>query len=152
MTYYDQRRAQGAMRDYLREMQPNLFITHNFFGMHKAVSQISKMTLFYSSMQRKAWGRGKEMKSTGFIPTAYGFREHPHSNPHYHVIAKLPKEMVREIEQHGRERWKRIARGGQLWVEPINSGDTRSVAYSTYDYWTINSLEDMFVYSGANAL
>lgn len=143
----DYRHMQAELRDDLIAHGPNLMITHNFGGIYKACTQMDRMKLFYCAIQAATFGRNWAGQFDRLWPKAYGFREHPNSNPHYHVLMKACPGLAAALTDDGPPLWLKQAPRGQLHVRPIRPGKLNPIIYCTKHLTHRQAWEDMFVYS-----
>ena len=115
-------RMRAAMRAELVAMAPNLMITHNFGGIYKADTACKKMRSFYTAVQSHTFGRDWAAQFDRPWPVAYGFREHPTTNPHYHVLARVCPVLAGAIKKDGPAIWLKKVPHGQLNVRVIRPG------------------------------
>src|SRR5579872_6253988 len=106
-----------AYRNQLLELKPNVMVTHNFWGLYGAQAAQNRMRQFYNAIQRKVSGRDWAKQMDRPWPIAFGFREHPDSNPHYHVLVRACPELTAGLLGFGPQLWSLQARHGQLDVQ-----------------------------------
>jgi hypothetical protein len=147
MNKLDYPKMQTAMRDSLEALGPNLMITHNFGGIFKPQTAISRMGWFYSAVQAQLFGRDWAAQFDRPWPIAYGFLEHPNSNPHYHVLARVCPPLRTAIWNAGEELWRKKVPRGQLDVRLIAPGNKARIIYCTKHLTHAGAFDDMFVYS-----
>jgi len=144
-------RMRDAMRDTLAELKPTLMVTHNFLGRYKAETACQRMRQFYCSIQDHQFGRDWAKQFDRSWPVAYGFRQHPNTNPHYHVIVRACPELTVAIAADGPAIWDKLARHGQLDVRRILPGKLDRIIYSTRDLTHDQAWGDMFIYNDTRA-
>ena len=142
---------QDAMRDTLAELKPTLLVTHNFWGHYKAETACQRMRQFYCSIQDHQFGRDWSKQFDRPWPVAYGFREHPHSNPHYHVLVRACPDLTAAIAADGPAIWDKMARYGQLYVQHVTDCKLDPIIYCTKDLTHDQAWGDMFIYSDTRA-
>jgi len=142
-------------RDHLRlhlllDIEPTHFITFNFGWKVRAINAERKLSTFFSALQRKVYGRNWAARTDYPWPVAYGFFEHPDSNPHYHVLARLEPEMSKAASACGKDLWLKRAPRGQLHLRAVDSLP-RDISYCTKRYMSDGSYEAVFIYSDTRA-
>jgi hypothetical protein len=105
------------------------------------------MKLFYCAIQEKIFGRHWAGQFDRPWPVAYGCLEHPHSNPHYHVLVKACPTLTAAIVQDGSGLWLKEVPRGQLDVLPIAPGKLDPIIYCTKHLTHAQAWDDMFVYN-----
>ena len=140
-------RMQAAMRTELVAIAPNLMITHNFGGMYKAETAKKRMLSFYTAVQSHVFGRRWATQYDRPWPVAYGCREHPTTNPHYHVLARACPLLTGAIENDGSGLWLTKVPHGQLDVRAIDPGELGPIIYCTKHLTHAQTFDDMFVYN-----
>ena len=83
--------------------------TFNFGYCTGSIAAQSYMTKFFNVAQREVYGRDWAKQYDRVWPIAYGYFEHPDTNPHYHVLAKVDRPLADWIEHMVRPRGKNIA-------------------------------------------
>lgn len=151
MSKYDNLKIQNAYRQVLEKLQPNLMVTHNFGGQYKAETQCSRITQFYNAIQRKAFGRDWAKQFDRPWPRAIGFREHPDTNAHYHVLVSACPALVTAIFAYGPGQWMKLARRGQLDVKQIGPGKLDPLIYCTKSATHQQAIGDVFLYTDSRA-
>jgi hypothetical protein len=143
--------AAKRMRDQLRlhlarDVKPTHFLTFNFGWKANFKDADKKMAAFFNALQRKIYGRDWAARKAPSWPTAYGFLEHPHSNPHFHVLARLDHSIGLSVGDLGPLLWLKLVRSGQLDVQVIDK-PFGVICYCTKRYMSDDAYSAMFVYS-----
>jgi len=147
MNKLDYLRMRSELRAYLIARAPNLRIDHNFGGLYQAATACDRMRWFYCAIQEKTFGRNWAKQYDRPWPVAYGSREHPNSNPHYHLVVNACPILTAAIIKEGPELWLEKVPHGQLYVQHIAPGDDGPVIYRTKHLTHAQAWEDLFVYS-----
>lgn len=146
MNSNEARRARAHWLCMLKELTPNYFLTFNFGYAVRSIDADKPMRAFFCALQREAFGRDWASQFSRDWPVAVGFLEHPDTNPHYHVLARISAELASVLESDGQRLWKRIRRRGQLHIEEIRNPD-RVHSYCTKRLATRQRFDDVFVFS-----
>lgn len=129
----------------LQELVPTTFLTFNFGYKIGPISAQKSMTTFFNVMQRRVYGRKWFLQDHPW-PVAYGFFEHPNTNPHYHVLARLEPELMEWAGMHGHAKWQKLQKRGQLDVQEIYAPDG-IWSYCTKRLASQKTFEDVWVYT-----
>ena len=146
MTMRERLRLCDAMRDGLHALQPNYMITLTFGYLIKPVNARPLMTRFFNVIQREAFGRKWASQRDRDWPVAHDFFEHPHSNPHFHVLARVDQILGERLENGVAQLWTDITRRGQLHVQRIKNLEAE-VIYCTKDLYRPGYYEETFLYA-----
>jgi hypothetical protein len=135
----------------LKEMAPNVSYTFNFGYLIRPDKAQTCMKTFMNAVQDKVYGRDWAKQTNREWPYAMGFFEHPDTNPHYHVLARLDQKLVRYIETQGNDIWRNIARRGQLDVKDVYAPDG-IWSYVTKRLAEHETFDDVWVYKDTRAI
>jgi hypothetical protein len=142
MRNSDTERLRAHWISVLEGLAPNYFLTFNFgYKIHVEIAE-APVIRFCNMIQRRAYGRDWAAQFNREWPVAYGFFEHPETNPHWHVLTRLDGKLADVMETEGTDIWLEIQRRGQLHVEEIESPH-RSRSYCLKD----RNFEHVFIYS-----
>jgi hypothetical protein len=130
----------------IRQSRPNASMTFNFGYRVRPENGQKAMKTFYNVMQRSVYGRDWAKQKDRAWPVAFGFFEHPDTNPHYHVLANLDRNLLEAFEMEGEHFWQSIVRRGQFEFEAIyelegvlNYFTKRLAQFRTFgDLWIYN--------------
>jgi len=140
MNNLDKSTIRGALCADLIKREPNYVITFNFGYPIKSVPACNAMNRFFDEL-RNAYPDAMDNSS------AFGFLEHPLTNPHYHTLVNLPPSLAKLTKRTGTDRWKKIMPRGQFHILSIKY-PKRAISYCTKNVYCAKSLEEMFVYGG----
>jgi len=146
MNSSEARELRTAWIQTIERQAPNYFLTFCFGYQIRSLNADRYMRKFFNALQRKAHGHDWASQFDRGWPIAFGFFEHPDTNPHYHVLARVDPEIGDVLELYGAEIWKKIAPRGQLHVEEVNSPH-KVRSYATKRLASRQRFDDVFVYS-----
>lgn len=136
-------------QEYIRlvsSFSPTHFITFNFGYRVKDMDSREPMRKFFNRLQSATYGRKWSKRLDYTFPLAFGFFEHPDSNPHFHVLATLDERLSRTILLYGDDIWRDLVTRGQLDSGPIRD-PVHSVTYATKRLATQLRFDEVFIYS-----
>jgi hypothetical protein len=139
--------TKDELRAWLEARDPDLFLTFNFGYAVKQLDGERQMKHFFNATQGNAYGRNWAKRPPEARIDAVGIWEHPErwSNPHCHVGANIPEELINGLIVEGPELWQAISPRGQLDLSPVRR--SKKVArYIAKDVHCRDHLDRLFVY------
>lgn len=152
MFQYNAREYQNGMRQILRNLKGNCFLTFNFNAEVSHVLAQRKMGDFFNKLQREVFGSRWNKQFNREWPTFVGFRERCEQYrkgragwPHYHGVGRFDDAFLMGALRDGPLLWKDIVPGGQLWPERAENKEG-VLRYSTKRMWNDEACESIFMY------
>lgn len=147
MNSENAKQARKELRHHLaNDIKPTHFLTFNFGWRPNFKDADKKMVAFFNALQRKVYGRDWAARKDPPWPIAYGFLEHPLTNPHYHVLARLHASISLSAANQGPPLWQKLVPTGQLDVQAIDY-PYGVICYCTKRYMSDEAYGSMWVYS-----
>ncbi len=141
-------KAYELQRNYRRQLfdlNPNVALTFNYGYRIDSIKAQGMQSQFFQMAQRKYYGRNWASQQSRGWPIAYGFLEHPKTNPHYHALVEVEAEFANWLLDCGDQMWRRIARRGHLDAKEVY--DTAgAIGYWLKRLAREQTFEDVWVY------
>lgn len=155
MVYFDPKQMRAAVREMVRRVKPNGFLTFGFGHPHRAVSNAvgrhpgwhpvppnavhERVRQFFDQLVAQA--------DTPLPPgnAAFGFLESPKLNPHLHVVAALDEAQFDWLDIRGKAAWGKLSGNGQLDIQ-VARDPAKVLSYCMKRFTAQAAFENMFIY------
>ena len=141
-----------TLRAWMETREPTVFLTANYGYAVKQDAGERNLKHLFNVVQRDVYGRNWSKRPPADRIEAIGVweRQQSWSNPHCHVVARMPRVLAKFLIARGPRLWKQISRRGQLDVSKIRQASD-VVRYVTKGVFVDDDLDRLFVY-GAGLL
>ena len=136
-----------ALIDWIYEIDPNLYLTHNFGYRASFETREKSLKEFYNRAQRQVYGRNWHKRHTDEPMVAIGIWEHLESNVHCHVLVSASSKETTWLKANGADLWRALQPRGQLDISGKIASISKVARYNTKELYAPDSLDQMFLYN-----
>lgn len=137
-TYYERKRLQKAMRDFVIEQGADYFVTAAFNRNISRDNAQRKLYRWHAYIDKKLLGKNWCAAPPERRLKFAAFAEHLSSNLHWHIMVKLADADRADVFEHTASKcWKRCVESGDMDVQKLYEDfDVRKTCiYATKDIW-----------------
>jgi hypothetical protein len=134
--------------DFIRwilEKKPNLFLTLTLPLNQDFVRFHTQADKFMGSIMQRAYGREWPKRSYRIRPFAMGFLEHPHTNPHYHILIHANVTVTDALLNYSQDMWARFMKFDHVHIEHIIN-DRDAISYCSKEQITLEHFASAWIW------
>jgi hypothetical protein len=125
-NYSCAKELQDSLKEFVRDLTPNLFATLVFNRQMLPVSARKTLKHFYSNIERRCLGKRFYNAAPAERLIAVAFPEHMTSNFHYHVVAHLPRRQLPTFQVYANSTWRKLCESGSIVLRMLDADSDRS--------------------------